>query len=128
MIGKVVGHDSPEYWLAVELRHEVLRKPLGLNFTDEQLASEINSFHFVGEIDGTVLATAMATPIDLQAVKIRQVAVNSGEQGKGYGREIMGFAEDWATAMQYKGIVLHARAAVVEFYLKLGYEFFDEPF
>lgn len=123
-----VGHGSQEYKQAVELRRQVLRLPLGLDFTEEQLASEIDSFHFVGEVEGIVLATAMATPIDLEKVKIRQVAVSQSQQGKGYGREIMLFAEQWATALEYKQIVLHAREAVVDFYLALGYELFDEPF
>ena len=113
---------------AVELRRQVLRLPLGLDFTEEQLGSEIDSFHFIGEVEGIVLATAIATPIDLENVKIRQVAVSKSQQGKGYGRDIMLFAEEWAKELEYKTIVLHAREVVVNFYLKLGYELFDEPF
>lgn len=131
-LGKIncrcVGHESPEYWQAVELRRQVLRLPLGLDFTSEQLASEIDSFHFIGAIEGIVMATAIATPIDLADVKIRQVAVSTSQHGKGYGRDIMLCAEEWATQMEYKSVVLHARAPVVNFYLKLGYELYDEPF
>jgi predicted GNAT family N-acyltransferase len=125
---RVVYHDSQEYLQAVELRRQVLRLPLGLDFTPEQLASEIDSFHFVGEVEGIVLATAIATPIDLETVKIRQVAVSQSQQGKGFGREIMLFAEEWAAGNGYKSVVLHAREVVVDFYLKLSYELFDEPF
>lgn len=125
---RLVGHGSSEYLQAVELRRQVLRLPLGLDFTEEQLASEIDSFHFVGDVEGFVLATAIATPIDLETVKIRQVAVSQTQQGKGYGRDIMLCAEDWAREMEYKSVILHARAAVTDFYLKLGYELFDEPF
>ena len=128
MICKVVYHGSQEYQQAVELRRQVLRLPLGLDFTAEQLDSEIDSFHFVGDVEGIVLATAMATPLDTEVIKVRQVAVSQSQQGKGYGRDIMLFTEEWATQMEYKTVVLHARATVVDFYLKLGYELFDEPF
>lgn len=128
MICRVVGHGSNEYWQAVELRRQVLRLPLGLDFTPEQLASEIDSFHFVGDVEGFVVACAIATPIDLENVKIRQVAVSKSLQGKGYGRDIMLGAEDWAREMEYKQVVLHARAVVVEFYLKLGYEMVGDGF
>ncbi len=128
MICKVVYHASREYQQAVELRRQVLRLPLGLDFTVEQLDSEIDSFHFVGGVEGIVLATAMATPLDIEVIKIRQVAVSQSQQGKGYGREIMLFTEEWATQMEYKTVVLHAREVVVDFYLRLDYELFDEPF
>ncbi len=128
MICKVVYHGSQEYQQAVELRRQVLRLPLGLDFTVEQLDSEIDSFHFVGDVEGIVLATAMATPLDIEIIKIRQVAVSQSQQGKGFGRDIMLFTEEWASQMEYKTVVLHARATVVDFYLKLGYELFDEPF
>jgi predicted GNAT family N-acyltransferase len=128
MTCKLVYHGSQEYHQAVELRRQVLRFPLGLDFTTEQLESEIDSFHFVGDVEGIVLATAMATPQDIEVIKIRQVAVSQTQQGKGFGQEIMLFAEGWATQMEYKTVVLHAREVVVEFYLKLGYELFDEPF
>ncbi len=128
MICKVVYHASQEYQQAVELRRQVLRLPLGLDFTVEQLDSEIDSFHFVGGVEGIVLATAMATPLNIEIIKIRQVAVSQSRQGKGFGRDIMLFTEEWASQMEYKTVVLHARATVVDFYLKLGYELFDEPF
>ncbi len=128
MICKVVYHASQEYQQAVELRRQVLRLPLGLDFTVEQLDSEIDSFHFVGGVEAIVLATAMATPLDIEIIKIRQVAVSQSQQGKGFGRDIMLFTEEWASQMEYKTVVLHARATVVDFYLKLGYELFDEPF
>jgi predicted GNAT family N-acyltransferase len=128
MICRVTDHNSQEYWQAVELRRQVLRFPLGLDFTDQQLAEETDTVHFIGEVDGIVLATALATPIDKETIKIRQVAVSQSQQGKGYGRDVMLFAEDWAAKQGFNVAVLNARATVVDFYLKLSYELFDEPF
>lgn len=126
---KHVKHNSPDYVRAVELRRLVLRIPLGLDFTPEQLASEHDSTHFIGEnAEAKVVATAMATPYHDTSIKVRQVAVDPNCQGQGLGREIMFFVEDWARSAGYREVVLHARQVAVDFYLRIGYEIFDEPF
>ncbi|MBS1701877.1 MAG: GNAT family N-acetyltransferase [Armatimonadetes bacterium] len=124
----IVAHESPEYWAAVELRRQVLRFPLGMDYTPEQLASESDSTHFA-ILDGAVaVATAMATPYTNEIVKIRQVAVDPSRQGQGLGRQVMFYAEDWSRAEGFAEAVLHARQVAVDFYLRIGYEIFDEPF
>ena len=35
-----VAHGSPDYWATVGLRDSVLRKPLGLGFSPEELQAE----------------------------------------------------------------------------------------
>jgi len=124
----VIEHNSPDYLRAVELRREVLRFPLGMDYTPEQLASEGDSAHFMLELDGKVVASAMATRYDNHSIKVRQVAVDPTLQGKGLGREIMLFAEDWARSQGYKEAILHARQVAVDFYLRIGYEIYGEPF
>ena len=37
---KIIDHGSPEYQQMVKLREDVLRRPLGLGFTSEELESE----------------------------------------------------------------------------------------
>ena len=128
MIFQVVQHNSPEYWSAVELRREVLRRPLGLEFSEQELAAESPNLHCVLLDSDEVIASATGTDLGDGQIKIRQVAVQSGLQGQGFGRNIMLFAEDQARARGYEMVVLHARAVVVDFYLKLGYELFEEPF
>lgn len=125
---RVIEHNSPDYRRAVALRRIVLRFPLGMDYTEEQLATESDSTHFILEEGDQVLASAMATPYDSTTIKVRQVAVDPNQQGKGLGRAIMLFAEDWALREGYQLAILHARQVAVDFYLKLGYEIYDEPF
>ncbi len=106
----------------------MLRFPLGMDYTEDQLAGEDDSTHFLLEVEGQVLASAMATHYKDGLIKVRQVAVDPASQGKGYGREIMLFAESWAAQKGYREATLHARQVAVDFYLKIGYEIFDEPF
>jgi hypothetical protein len=37
---KIIDHGTKEYEQMVRLREEILRKPLGLQFTEEELESE----------------------------------------------------------------------------------------
>ena len=51
---KQIEHGSAEYQQMVQLRMEILRKPLGLSFTEEELAMEKNDI-LVGAFDEDVL-------------------------------------------------------------------------
>ena len=37
---KIIDHGSPEYQQMVQLRNDILRKPLGLSFVPEELEKE----------------------------------------------------------------------------------------
>ena len=37
---KIIDHGSKEYQLMVQLRNDILRKPLGMDFTPEELEKE----------------------------------------------------------------------------------------
>jgi len=81
-----VPFASAERAALVALRTEVLRRPLGLVFTDEQLAAEKDQLH-LGAWDG-----ARAVGVLLLAARgggvaqMRQVAVAADAQGRGIGK------------------------------------------
>jgi predicted GNAT family N-acyltransferase len=108
--------------LAVELRRRILRRPLGLDFSDEELAEEAADVHFVA-LDGSRLVGCLVmVPLDTGSVKMRQVAVEPDMRGKGIGARVVVASEDWARDSAYKQIELNARDTAVPFYLRLGYE------
>lgn len=113
---------SPEYALAVALRHEVLRLPLGLAFTATQLASEKDSHHLAAfDQEGRILGCLMLTPHAGGEVQMRQVAVKPEQQGTGLGRALVDEAEAKARAQGFTRIMLHARDKAIGFYERLGY-------
>ena len=117
-----VRSTSPAYALAVALRHEVLRIPLGLAFTVDQLASESDSHHLVAlDEGGRILGCLMLTPRAGGEVQMRQVAVKPDRQGTGLGRALALEAEAKARALGFTRMMLHARDTAIGFYGRLGY-------
>jgi ribosomal protein S18 acetylase RimI-like enzyme len=125
---KMIQHGSTEYQQMVALRHQLLRKPLGLDFTTDELANENNNILLAYTDEGMMEACSMLVKIDSQTVRLRQLAVLSGLQGKGIGRAMVQFAENLARDNRYQKIVMHARQDSIHFFEKLGFEVESEPF
>lgn len=113
---------SPDWEKAIQLRREVLRIPLGLDFTDEELENENNELHFALKDQEKVYAIGLFRVLSPRELKMRQVAVNPMNQGKGIGKILITGMEDWAKKNQFSKIVLHARATALPFYQRLQYQ------
>jgi len=123
-----IEHNSHLYFPCVILRYEVLRKPLGLVFTSDQLADEKHEIHLLGTLDTTPVCCLQFRVIDESTVQMRQVAVAESLQNTGIGRALVEYSESVARDEFFSEIILHARETAVQFYLKLGYEVYGEPF
>ncbi|MBL7829354.1 MAG: GNAT family N-acetyltransferase [Saprospiraceae bacterium] len=124
-----ITFSSPEYDEAVALRYEVLRKPLGLEYTTEQLAAEWNQIHIAAfDASGKMVGYLNLTPVSDTEIKMRQVAVAPEMQGKGVGAAMVAYSEKLARELNYKEITLHARINAVPFYLKLQYDIVGDEF
>ena len=115
-----IAHGSPAYDALVELRRAVLRRPLGLDFTREQLAAESRQLH-LGAWEGEAPVGCLALLVDGAAARMRQVAVAPEAQGRGIGRRLVLEAEDEARRRGAARMELHARQTAVAFYERLGY-------
>lgn len=118
---KLISYRSPDYEQMINLRMEILRKPLGLTFTDEQLAAEANDY-FVGAFDNDgLLGCCVLTPKSENEIQLRQMAVQQQLQGRGVGAAIINFAEQLCIEKGFSKLMMHARNTAVPFYQKLGY-------
>jgi predicted GNAT family N-acyltransferase len=125
---KIIDHGTKEYDQMVELREAVLRKPLGLNFTPEELEKEKDNLLIGAFEDGELMGCCMLVEEEPGTVRLRQMAVINDLQGKGYGKVLMQFAENLARDQGYKKITMHARKNALGFYEKMGYKLFGEEF
>lgn len=118
---KIIDHGSTEYQQMVKLRDDILRKPLGLGFTQDELEKEKSNIHIVAYEDERMLGCCMLVEEEPQTVRLRQMAVMNDLQGKGIGKALMQFAENIARDRGYKRITMHARKNALGFYEKMGY-------
>lgn len=119
---KIIDHGSKEYQKMVDLRFEILRKPLGLKFAPEELEREKEDILIGAFDDDKILACCLITKVDPLTCKLRQMAVLNSQQGKGIGFTMMNFAENVARDRGYKTMTMHARKTAIGFYEKLGYK------
>ena len=119
---KILDHGSTEYRQMVKLRDDILRKPLGLSFTPQELDKEKDNMLIGAFEDDDMLGCCMLVEENPVTVRLRQMAVLNDLQGKGIGRALMNFAENLARDRGYKTMSMHARKNAVGFYEKMGYK------
>lgn len=119
---RIMTYGSEEYKRSLELRNIELRLPLGLNIYDEDLSGDERSVHIGAFQSEQLLGVLVLIPYDGIKMKMRQVAVDLTAQGKGIGRLLVAFAEEYCLGNGYEVITLHARKNALLFYEKLGYD------
>ncbi|HEY4285738.1 MAG TPA: GNAT family N-acetyltransferase [Puia sp.] len=125
---RMIDHGTKEYQQMVNLRNEILRKPLGLSFDKAELDKEKDDILMGAFEDDRLLGCCLLTRMDSFTIRLRQMAVPNSMQGKGVGRALMIFAENIARDLGYRKLCMHARQTAVGFYEKLGYSVAGEPF
>lgn len=118
---KIIDYGTEEYQQMLQLRDAVLRKPLGLTFSADELEKEKNNLMIAAYEDKEMLGCCMLVEEGPQTVRLRQMAVINDLQGKGIGKALMTFAENLARDRGYLKITMHARKNAIGFYEKLGY-------
>jgi len=125
---RIIDHGTKEYQQMVNLRMEILRKPLGLSFDPADLEKEKEDVLMGAFEDDRLLGCCLLTRQDQHTMRLRQMAVPNNMQGKGIGRALMIFAENIARDLGYKKLCMHARKTALGFYEKLGYTASGEEF
>ena len=119
---KIINFFSTEYFLGLALRNDILRKPLGIIFSLNDLKEEETQIHIGAFDDGTLMGCLLLKPLDSTTIQMRQVAVDDKFRSKGIGRDMVFFSEVYSRKLGYKKIILHARDTAIKFYEKLNYK------
>jgi len=126
---KQIDHGTREYNQMVSLRLQILRQPLGLNFSLEELEKEKNDILIAAFDDDDMLGCCMLTKLNNNhTLRIRQMAVQNNLQGKGIGASLMSFVETLARDKGYRCLMMHARLTAIGFYEKFGYKVKGDQF
>lgn len=125
---RLIDHNTDEYAQMINLRNLLLRKPLGLSFSDEELQKEAQDILLGCFDDERLEGCCLLTEVSAKIVRLRQMAVMSGLQGKGVGKVLVQFAENIARDRGYSKVIMHARKTAVGFYEKSGYKVTSKEF
>ena len=119
---KEILYDSEEYAQMIQLRLDILRKPLGLSFTPDELQKEKGDILLGAFEENHLLACCVLTPENEHTIQLRQMAVENKLQGKGVGASLLRFAENIARDRGYSYMTMHARDGAIGFYERNGYQ------
>ena len=106
---------------AVALRRRVFIEEQGVPEAEELDGKDAERTHFLArDASGRPIGCACLRPYGAQH-KVERVAVLPESRGTGLGRDLMSAVEAHAREIGARELVLHAQAAVVSFYEKLGW-------
>jgi N-acetylglutamate synthase-like GNAT family acetyltransferase len=125
---KQIDHGTMQYNQMVSLRNQILRQPLGLSFSKEELEREKEDLLIAAFDDDDMLGCCILSEVDSSTLRLRQMAVQNNLQGKGIGASMMSFAENLARDKGYKCLMMHARNSAIGFYEKFGYKTIGDEF
>lgn len=125
---RIIDHGSADYQKMVDLRMDILRRPLGLSFSAADLEKEKQDLLIGAFEEDELLACCILTKVAEDTCKLRQMAVRPKSQGTGLGAAMMNYAEQLAKDAGYKKMVMNARKTAKGFYEKLGYEIEGDEF
>jgi predicted GNAT family N-acyltransferase len=119
----LIEFGTPAFAEALQLRYDVLRKPLQMVFNIEDIEKEYNEWHWACYDRDTLEIVGVLTlkPLNDDIIKMRQVAVRPSLQSRGIGKFMVQESERLALEKGFSRIELHARETAVPFYLQLGY-------
>jgi len=131
-MSKLVIEDAPFgselYDEVTELRRALLRRPLGLDFTADELAREKADTHLAALEGRRVVGALLLRKVDQRTARIMRMAVAPDRQGRSIGRSLVERAEGLARRRGFETMMMHARETAVGFYERCGYRTVGEYF
>jgi predicted GNAT family N-acyltransferase len=119
---KQITTTDAEYESEKALRDAVLRRPLGMSLSADDLRGEDGQIHWVA-IDeaGRVVGCVLLDPGTGGTGQIRQMAVAESRRGRGIGAALIARIEETARGLGIRKLLMHARAYARGFYERQGY-------
>ena len=124
---QIIDYASQEYRQMLDLRNHILRAPLGLSLTEEDIEQDKNNILIGAFEDEKMLGCCMLVR-EGDLLLLRQMAVLNDLQGKGIGRALLHFAEAITRDIGYRELNMYARKRVSGFYIRMGYTQIGEEF
>jgi len=123
-----VKFASYAYGESLTLRRNILRTPLGIDFSDEEIQDEPNLIHLTAMRDGMLAGALVLKPHDDGRIQIKQMCVEPVYRHAKIGSLLIRHAERMTKMRKVKDIWLNARLDVQIFYERSGYLASGDPY
>ncbi len=124
-----VEFATPAFDETIRLRAKILKTPLGLSFTEADFTNEYQDIHLAYYNEQfELLACLVLEDLGDGILKMRQVAVDEGHQGKGIGTRLVKASEILAKEKGFEIMALNARDTAIPFYERLNYQKIGDEF
>ncbi len=123
-----VKFASPEYQTLLDLRYDVLRKPIHMKLRPEDTALDEGEYHIAAMDGKRIIGCVLLRPLDQTTIRLRQMAVLPDYQGQGIGAQLVIFAENLARERGFQTVETKARKTAQGFYEKQGYVVVGDEF
>ena len=126
----IAEYKSDDYNTILTLRRDVMRKPIGLDFTEKDTVRDAQNLHVWLRVNNKIVGTTMLAPGENGAVYFHMVAMLPQARGFGLGARMIRYCEGLARGLGYTKIELDSRETAIGFYERLGYkrhgDFFEQ--
>lgn len=118
---RVIEYATEEYKKTLQLRDEVMRKPLGLRLSEEDTRYDNQRIHIGGYIGNELICGCSLRIIHRKMAHIYSVYVKQKYQNQGIGQQLMAFVEEYVRQSGVARFYVEGRKAAKNFYLKCGF-------
>ncbi|MFN8356925.1 MAG: GNAT family N-acetyltransferase [Spirosomataceae bacterium] len=119
---------SNYYNQSLILREKILRKPLGLVISQEQIENEkkTNYFHFIAKSNDRVVS-ALTMRINKNNIQTCQIATDNDFRRQGIGKNLLEYGEAYVSSLiEREEFIVFSRLDSLLFYEKCNYKYKDD--
>jgi predicted GNAT family N-acyltransferase len=126
---QLIDTKNALYQMERELRNKILLRPIGIPDHAWEMHDK-KSWHLVAVENDVVFGCVVLVPLDpgQKKAQLMQMAVETNQQGNGVGKLLVNELLSYCKRKEIEEVFCHSREHAVPFYLKLGFEIYDEPF
>lgn len=128
MVIREIIYGSQDYQKTLDLRNQVMRKPLGLDIFQEDFSHEKQALILGVFAKEELLAVGVMGKVQDNWSVVEYLCVDNTLQSHGVGKLLLAKLEEISQSQKQNGIWLEARVSAQGFYEKLGYQTTGEKY
>lgn len=120
---ELIKYNTIDYLKSIGLRNKILREPLGLKLSGNQISKEgnIDFYHIAYKVDSDILGVLVLKKLN-NKFQVFQIVVKEQHQKLGIGQLLMEKAETIVRENDLEEIIVFSREESIGFYKKMGFK------